>query len=173
MHAVAKHFGVPIYTPKDVNAPDFLEELRRLEPDVIVSASSPQIFGAALIALPRIACVNVHGALLPKYRGVLPSFWMLANDEKIAGVTVHYLNAGIDDGEIIVQREFDVAADDTLHSLIARSKKLAAEALVESLDLLSASAVTPRPNPASEGSYFSWPTRDAVQKFRSLGRRFR
>lgn len=171
--AVAGHYGCKVLEPDDINAPSFLATLRQIAPDVIVSVSSPQIFRDALIDLPRLGCLNVHGALLPKYRGVLPSFWMLANDEKKAGVTVHFLNKGIDDGMIIVQRDFDIAPEDSLHSLIAHSKRVAADALLEALQQLADDTVCAKPNRLEEGSYYSWPTREAVHKFRALGRRFR
>jgi methionyl-tRNA formyltransferase len=171
--SAAQHYALPVFEPEDINAPSFLTTVRELAPDVIVSVSNPQIFRDELISIPSWGCINNHGSLLPKYRGVLPSFWMLANDEKKAGVTVHYLNEGIDDGMIIIQKEFDILPDDTLHTLITRSKRLGAEALLEALDQIAANQVSARPNRIEEGSYYSWPTREAVERFRKLGRRFR
>jgi methionyl-tRNA formyltransferase len=173
VRAVALHHKCAIFEPVDINAPSFLATLRELAPDVIVSVSNPQIFKDEIMSIPSWGCINNHGALLPKYRGVLPSFWMLAHNEKKAGVTVHYLSKEIDEGSIIVQKEFDILPEDTLHTLITRSKRLGAEALIEALDQIASNTVSARPNLVSEGSYYSWPTREAVEKFRKLGRRFR
>lgn len=173
VRSVARHHHCDIYEPADINAPSFLATLRGLAPDVIVSVSNPQIFKDDIRSIPSWGCINNHGALLPHYRGVLPSFWMLVNNEKKGGVTVHVLSKEIDEGSIIVQKEFDILPQDTLHSLIARSKRLGAEALLEALHDIATDSVTLRPNPASEGSYYSWPTREAVERFRRLGRTFR
>jgi len=172
--AAAKAHYCPIYMPENINAPAFRDDvLRGLEPDVIVSVSSPQIFGKKLIAIPPKGCINMHGSLLPHYRGVLPSFWMLAKGEKQAGVTVHYIDPKIDEGEIILQRAFDILPDDTLQSFIARSKRIGAELLIEALKQIRDDIVEPKPNPRDQGEYYSFPTRADVQEFRARGRRFR
>lgn len=173
VRSAALYHNCPIFEPEDINAPSFLATLREVAPDIIVSVSNPQIFRDEIMSIPRWGCINNHGALLPKYRGVLPSFWMLVNEEKKGGVTVHYLSKEIDEGMIIVQKEFDILPDDTLHTLITRSKRLGAEALLEALDQIAANNVSPMPNRVEDGSYYSWPTREAVQKFKKLGRRFR
>src|SRR5579872_6645325 len=98
-----KYAGVP-----DVNAPDFLDQLRREEPDVLISVSCPQIFRAPLIQLPPKGILNIHGAILPHYRGVMPGFWMLANGEKQAGVSIYFVNEKIDAGSLCAQRAFNI-----------------------------------------------------------------
>jgi len=170
---VVHHYNCPIYTPVNINDSMFLETLKSISPDVIVSVSSPQIFKNDLIDIPHLGCINIHGSMLPKYRGILPSFWMLAHNEKKAGITIHYINKGIDEGKIILQREFDILPSDTLHSLVIRSKRLGAEALLEALKMLEQGKVKLKPNPKEKGDYFSWPTKEAVTIFRDYGRRVR
>ena len=161
--------GVEHAATRDVNAPDFLDELRALGTDVIVSVSCPQIFRKPLIELPANGCLNVHGALLPQYRGILPSFWMLANGELRAGVSVYFVNEQIDAGELCVQRAFDVLPHETLHEFLVRSKQIAAELVLEALAQIEGGSVEARPIDLSQGSYYSWPDRTAVERFRAAG----
>lgn len=170
---LARAHGVPILAPADVNDPEFLAQLRAAEPDVVVSVSCPQIFGRELLELPPLGCVNVHSALLPHHRGVLPTFWALADEETHTGVTVHYMSPGIDGGEIIAQRRIAIGPGDTLHSLMAACKREAAEAVLDTLERMREGAVATAPNPPDEGSYHSFPTRADVERFRALGRRMR
>jgi methionyl-tRNA formyltransferase len=170
---MARVSGVLLLTPRDVNSTDFLEQLRALEPDLVISVSCPQIFGKELLELPRLGCVNVHSALLPRYRGVLPTFWALANGEETTGVTVHRMIAGIDGGDILLQKRIEIAPDETLHSLMRRCKAIAAEAVLETVARFRSGSVDSSPNRLEDGSYFSFPTRADVLRFRALGRALR
>ena len=171
--SVAKRYRVPIYKPERINSNDFLQLLRSLKPDVIVSVNSPQIFKKTLITLPPLGCINVHGALLPKYRGMLPSFWVLANGEKETGVTVHYMDEKLDNGDIILQEKVTITPDDTQHTLILKNKKLGAELLLQALDQIEDRTVSTKPNNAEDATFFSLPTKADVEKFRRQGRKFR
>jgi methionyl-tRNA formyltransferase len=170
---LARSHGVPVLEPADVNDPAFLAELGALEPDVVVSVSCPQIFGRALLELPPLGCINVHSALLPHHRGMLPTFWALADGEAQTGVTVHYMTAGIDGGAIIARRPVPIGPNDTLRSLMVACKREAAEAVLDTVARLRKGTVTTEPNPPEEGSYHSFPTRADVERFRALGRRMR
>ena len=88
-------------------------------------------------------------------------------------LTVHYISKGIDEGDIILQREFEIEPEDTLHSLIGRAKRVGAELLLEALEQLEDGTAPRRPNPGDEGSYFSFPTREDVRRFSARGRRVR
>ena len=156
---------------KDVNAPDFVSELGRRGIDVIVSVSCPQVFRKPLLDAPTLGCLNVHGALLPHYRGIMPSFWMLANGEREAGVTVYFMNEDIDAGDVAGQQPFPIMPTDTLDEFLRRSKRIAAELLVAVIREVSEGTVTRRSMNMSEGSYYSWPDRTAVRRFVAAGRR--
>jgi methionyl-tRNA formyltransferase len=171
VRAVAHRHGIQLLRPEDVNAPQFIASLRSLDPDLLISVSCPQIFGRQLLELPRLGCLNVHSALLPKYRGMLPTFWAIVNGERETGVTVHRMVEGIDGGDIILQRPVPIAADETLLSLMRKAKRVAADLVLESVKEFEAGTVVPTPNPPDEGSYFSFPTRADVERFRALGRR--
>jgi methionyl-tRNA formyltransferase len=168
--AVCKRHGIPSATVPDVNAPEFLERLGREGADVVISVSCPQIFKPPLIELPSRGCLNIHGAILPNYRGIMPSFWMLANGERRAGVSIYYVNEAIDAGDLCGQETFEVVPDETLDQFLRRSKAVAAELLVRVLRDVEAGTVTRTPLDLSQGSYYSWPDRPAVARFRAAGR---
>jgi len=168
--SAARYHGVPTSCPRDVNAPEFLDQLRALGVDLVLSVSCPQIFKDDLIRLPAIGCLNLHGADLPKYRGIAPSFWMLANGEAEAGVTLFFVNAGIDTGEVAGKRLFPILPDDTLHTFIIRAKQEACDLALEVLERVEAGSVERTPL-QGQGSYFGFPTREAYREFRRRGRR--
>jgi len=168
---VADAHGIRVLRPASVNAPEFVDFVRdELRPDLIVSVAASQIFREPLLAIPPRGCVNIHGALLPRYRGMLPSFWTLLNGEREGGVTVHYMSAGIDDGRIIEQRRFPIHPNDTVETLIGRSKSIGAELLRDVLARIQQGDVTTSPNNAAEGTYYSFPTRSDVRHLKALGR---
>jgi methionyl-tRNA formyltransferase len=168
---VCERHGVLYERIPDVNDPSFLDRLRGLGTELIVSVSCPQIFRKPLIELAPRGCLNIHGAILPRYRGVMPSFWMLANGEKQAGVSIFFVNEDIDAGELCGQRVFEISADETLDAFLRRSKTVAAELLVEVLDEIETGSVSQTPLDLSKGSYYSWPGREDVRRFRAAGRR--
>jgi len=139
--------------------------------ELVVSVSCPQIFKRPLIDLPERGCLNVHGALLPEYRGIMPSFWMLANDEKRAGVSIFFVNEDVDAGELCGQRAFEIPPGEALDAFLRRSKTVAAELLLDVLEEVEKSTVSRTPLDLSAGSYYSWPDRRAVQRFQAAGRR--
>jgi methionyl-tRNA formyltransferase len=168
--AVCAHHAVRSAAVADVNAPEFLAHLRDLGTDLLVSVSCPQIFKLDLIDLPALGCLNIHGAALPRYRGVMPSFWMLANDEKEAGVSIYFVNEKIDAGELCGQRIFSIEPDESLDAFLLRSKAIAADLLLEVLEKLERGDLPREPLDLKQGSYFSWPDEDAVKRFRATGR---
>ena len=170
---LAKERGLRVLEPENVNDPEFLDTLREIEPDLIISVSCPQIFKRELLELPKMTCVNVHSSLLPEYRGILPTFWVLANDEKETGVSVMYMNPGIDDGNLIAQGAIPITEDETLRSLMHKCKTTAADLVLQTIRAFENGTVTALPNPEEEGSYFSFPKREDVARFRSLGRAMR
>jgi methionyl-tRNA formyltransferase len=154
--AVCRRRNVQYEDASDVNAPEFLDELRRLSTDLIVSEHG---------------CLNIHGAILPEYRGVMPSFWMLANGERQAGVSIYFVNEQIDAGELCAQRVFDIEPEETLDEFLQRSKAIAAELLLEVLPQVESGTVARTQLDLEQGSYYSWPDREAVARFRTSGRR--
>jgi methionyl-tRNA formyltransferase len=162
---------VPCEPIRDVNDSAFLDRLRSMGTELIVSVSCPQLFAGPLIDLPARGCLNVHGALLPEYRGIMPSFWMLANDEKRAGVSIFFVNQDIDAGELCAQRTFEIRPGETLDEFLGRSKAIAAKLLLDVLEDIENATASRAPLDLSLGSYYSWPDRAAVRRFHATGRR--
>ena len=169
--SVCERHGVACETIRNVNDPLFLDRLRRLRTTLIVSVSCPQLFGKPLTELPPQGCLNIHGAILPEYRGLMPSFWMLANGEEQAGVSIFFVNEDIDAGDLCGQRIFGIREHETLDEFLRRSKAIAAELLLDVLGDIESGSASRTPLDLSKGSYYSWPGRDDVRRFRAAGRR--
>lgn len=170
--AVAKKYGVPVHRTEDVNSEAFRTMLRGLGVEFIVSISGTQLYKKDLRQQTPFGIVNCHGALLPKYRGLMPSFWTLANGEQWGGSSVHYVDRKLDNGPIVVQRRYRIHGRDTLEDVMARSKDLAAEAIIECVRLVEAGEPPLLPNPEEQQSHFAMPTKQDVQRFRAHGHRF-
>lgn len=169
---LAQYYSLPVIISDDINSPNFINLLKSLSADIIVSVSSPRVFKKELLELTPFGCINLHGSLLPQYRGILPSFWMLVNNETKGGVTVHFIDKNIDTGDIILQREFDISPLDTLDSLITKSKGTGADVLLEALDMIESGQVKRIKFFTDRSTYYSFPTRKDVEKFKKSGRKF-
>lgn len=166
-----KNYGVKYASLEDVNSSEFLKTLKEFNVEIIVSVSCPQIFKKPLIDLPQLGCLNIHGAILPNYRGIMPSFWMLANDEKQAGVSIYYVNEKIDAGDLCGQRIFDIKPDESLDQFIKRSKNIAADLLIEVLNKIEKNEIGREKIDLNKGSYYSWPEKSTVARFFMNGRK--
>jgi methionyl-tRNA formyltransferase len=171
MEQLFRAHGIPVLRSQNVNAPDLLESLRALDPELIVSVAAPQIFKEPLLRLPRLGCINIHNAKLPRYRGMMPNFWNMYHNERCSAVTIHTMAVEIDRGEILLQREFEIDPGESLDQLITRTKKLGAFYLIEVLQRLDKGDLVPVPTPTGPSSYFSFPTKEDVRRFRRQGKR--
>ncbi len=170
--AVARKYGVEATEAVDVNSEAFRTHLRERGVELIVSISGTQFYGKKLREQTPAGIINCHGALLPRYRGLMPSFWTLANGESIGGVTVHFVDAKLDNGPILVQETYRIHPRDSLEDIMARSKDLAAEAIIRSVRLIEAGDPPLLPNDEALATHFSMPTREDVLRFRRSGHRF-
>lgn len=161
----------PIDLINGVNHPDSISRISEFNPDLLVSILGNEIFKKNLIELAPRGCLNLHTALLPKYRGLMPTFWVLRFGEKETGVSVFFVDEGIDSGPIVVQKRISIN-NNTQQDLINRTKKLGMEAISEAIDLIERGEVALIPNDANQKSYYSFPTRQDVKDFRALGKRF-
>jgi methionyl-tRNA formyltransferase len=137
-----------------------------------VSISGRQFYGKRLREQTPRGIINCHGALLPEYRGLMPSFWTLANRETEGGVSVHFVDDKIDNGPIVVQRRYRIHPFDTLEDILSRSKDLAAEAVIDAVRSIEEDRVVLIPNSEEAATSFSVPTKDDVSRFRASGHRF-
>ena len=124
-----------IYQPEKVRKnEEFIEEIKALEPDVICVVAYGKILPKEILEIPRLGCINVHGSLLPKYRGAAPIQWAVINGEKVTGVTTMYMDVGMDTGDMILKEETEIAPDETTGELWDRLAKIGAELLVKTLE---------------------------------------
>ena len=128
---VARAHGVPLLTPTSPNEADVIARLAALDADVILSVWYRRLLGDALLALPRVAALNLHGSLLPAYRGRAPLNWVLVNGETRTGVTLHHMTAEADAGDIVAQEPLDIHPDDTALTLYGRMVKAGVDLLLQ------------------------------------------
>jgi len=127
---VAEDLGIEMLSPPRVSS-DLIEEIRSINPDLIISAYYRKIFPKELIEIPRLGIVNIHPSLLPYYRGPVPTAWAILNNETKFGITIHKVDAGIDTGDILVQSKHDIGDDETGYELYLRAMKLGADLFID------------------------------------------
>lgn len=134
---------LPVWQPESVSSSGFLEIFRELEPDLVVVVAFGQKIPAEILFGPRYGCINVHGSLLPKYRGAAPIQWSIVNGDPETGITTMYMDEGWDTGDIIYQSVLTIEPNENLASLYGRMAKLGGELLVKTVaDIVS--GIAPR-----------------------------
>lgn len=143
---------IPIYQPLKVrNNTEFIEKMKELNPDVICVVAYGKILPKEILDIPRLGCINVHGSLLPKYRGAAPIQWAVINGEKQTGITTMYMDIGMDTGDMILKEEVDIGEDETTGELWDRLSLIGGKLLVDTLKLIE-EGNAPREKQADEFS---------------------
>ncbi len=161
-----KKKGIDIKYVEKINSTEFLDYLKSMEIDILISNNCPQKLKKPLLDIPRKCAINLHLGMLPAYRGVFPIFHALINNEKEIGVTVHYMDEDFDNGLIIEQKAITVAKKDDLFDLYPIAFKVGAELLVSAIDGINKGTVKSCPNGPSGGSYFSYPSLKQIIRYR-------
>ena len=126
--------GIKIYQPEKVrNNEEFISEIKALKPDVICVVAYGKILPKEILEIPSKGCINVHGSLLPKYRGAAPIQWAVLNGDKKTGVTTMYMDVGMDTGDMILKQETQIGEDETTGELWERLSKIGGDLLVKTL----------------------------------------
>ena len=129
----AEEFGIPVFQPEKIREEEYVEELRSLNPDVIVVAAFGQILPESILNIPKYGCINIHASLLPKYRGAAPIEWAVIDGEKETGVTTMYMEKGLDTGDMIEKAVTEIGADETAEELRSRLADMGAELIISTL----------------------------------------
>jgi methionyl-tRNA formyltransferase len=166
---VAKNNQICVLKTDSLISEEFLKKVRSISLDIILSIASSRIFGSSILSIPKLGCLNVHAGMLPRYRGINPSFWSLLNQEKQSAVTVHYINEEIDDGEIIQQDIFDIQGINSLHAVYLKVQEVAPKTIVKALACIKEGNIRTIKNERSRSTYFSFPTKEDGRKFRAMG----
>jgi len=170
--SILKKHKIPIITlTKSINHKDSIKLIKEKLPDLLISIGGNEIFRKPIIELTEHGCLNLHTAPLPKYRGLMPSFWVLKNKEKSTGVTVFFVDEGIDSGPILVQSKFDIH-NQTQEDLIKQTKKLGMECIIDAIQIIMQGNFKTMPNNNDDMTYFSFPTRHDVLEFKRVGAKF-
>ena len=170
--AVLNRYGIPKITlDGSINEPESVRRIKLYQPDLLVSILGNQIFRNPVIGLASKGCLNLHTALLPKYRGLLPTFWVLRFNEVYTGVSVFFVDEGIDSGPIVVQKKIAIG-NLTQQALIKATKKLGMDAIAEAVDLIEHGLVVLIDNDPAQQTYYSFPTRKDVKAFLAAGKKF-
>ncbi|MEF8780077.1 MAG: formyltransferase family protein [Haloferacaceae archaeon] len=166
--AAALH-GVPVERVSDISDPEFVDRVRRAEPELLLSIWCGQLFGPELLDVPEWP-INFHPSLLPDYRGPTPEFWALYHGDDRTGWTAHVMTEEFDEGPIIEQRGIEIG-DESLHELTQRLMDVGAEFVVDVLDRFPDAEFETRPNPATDDDYCPAPTAAQRREFKRRGNR--
>jgi methionyl-tRNA formyltransferase len=167
-----RHKVKQIRLPSSINSKSSLQIIKDLKPDLLISIAGNQIFKKPLLEIAPLGCINLHTALLPKYRGLMPTFWVLKNDDPFTGVSVFFVDEGIDSGPIIVQRKVAIMPGESQSSLIKRTKMIGMQSIIEAVERINQQNFTLIENDSRQMSYYSFPTKEDVREFRKQGKRF-
>src|SRR5712664_2037432 len=136
--------NVAVHQPEKIRAPESEALLQELAPDCVVIIAYGQIIPAKLLPIPNLGWINLHASLLPKYRGAAPINWAIVNGETRTGVTTMRIDAGMDTGDMLLQREVEIGASETAPELAIRMAHLGAPLMAETLRVLAAGTITPK-----------------------------
>ena len=135
----AEEKGIKVLQPLKVrNNTEFIEEIKNINPEVICVVAYGKILPKELLDVPKLGCVNVHGSLLPRYRGAAPIQWAVLNGDKTTGITTMYMDVGMDTGDMILKQETEIGEDETTGELWDRLSDIGADLLVKTLKLIEA-----------------------------------
>ena len=145
--------GLHVYQPETIRSDSSQESLKRIAPDAVVIIAYGQIVPARLLTIPRLGWINVHASLLPRYRGAAPIHWAIANGEILTGLTTMQIDAGMDTGPILLQRELGIGPEETAPELSARMSEAGASLVVDSLLQLDRGEISPVPQDSRNATY--------------------
>jgi methionyl-tRNA formyltransferase len=168
---LARKSGIPVIECASVNDPAYVERVKAMKPDVIVSVAAPEIFKTGILGAARLGCINIHSGRLPIYRGMMPTFWQLLEGEKHVTVTVHEMAAKLDAGGVIQTLEFPLRDKDVLDRVITETKREGARLMIRALLSLADGTAQVTPLDMSGAKYFSFPKPPDVARFRARGHR--
>jgi len=151
---LAAWLSIPVYKPEDINEAPWVDTVRSSEPEIIFSFYYRRLIRRPILDYPRAGCLNLHGSLLPAYRGRCPVNWVLLNGEKETGVSLHYMTPRPDDGDIVDQEKIPISEDDTALTLYGKMIPAATTLLDRALPLILRGVAPRRPQDHSKASYF-------------------
>ena len=150
---LALEHNIPVFQPQKVREEAFLEEIKKLNPDIILVAAYGKLLPKALLELPRFGCINVHASLLPKYRGASPIQWAVLNGEAKSGVTIMYMTEALDAGDIILTEEVELSKEETAGSLHDKLAQIGGPLLLSAMEAIETGKATRIPQNEEEATH--------------------
>lgn len=149
----AEKLGIPVYQPVKLKDSDSYEIIKELNPDVIVVVAYGQILPENILNIPKYGCINVHGSLLPKYRGAAPIQWSILNGDKVTGVTTMYMEKGLDTGDILETKEYEIGINDTAGEVFDTLAEMGGKLILDTLEKAEKGQLHPVKQDDSKSSY--------------------
>jgi|TARA_Y100000310_G_scaffold235895_1_gene239061 methionyl-tRNA formyltransferase len=165
----AKKYGIPIIKTNDINDTRLLEKIKALKPDLSLCFFANQILKKPIISAAKLGTLNIHGSILPKYKGAAQYFWYLYNNDKKGGVTIHYMDEKLDTGDMISQETFTIKKSDSMYELHMKIGKIGAKLYDKLIDPFKSKKIKRIPQRKDKGSYLTLPTRKEMKVFRKKG----
>jgi methionyl-tRNA formyltransferase len=154
---VALEYDIPVYQPvsfrKGDDAHQAVDNLKALNPDLIIAVAYGQILPESVLEIPKYKCINIHASLLPKYRGAGPIQWCILNGETVTGVTSMYMEKGLDTGDMLIKAELEIGRNETASQLHDRLAQLGADILIETIEKLKNGTLEPVSQNDEESTY--------------------
>jgi methionyl-tRNA formyltransferase len=147
-----KH-SIPVYQPERIKSEEAVELVRSLDADIFVVAAYGQILPVSILEKPKYGCINIHGSLLPKYRGAAPIQWALIDGEESSGVTIMYMAEGLDCGDMLLKKEIPIESEDTYGTLYDKISELGATAVLEAMELIENGTAKPEKQDDNKSTY--------------------
>jgi methionyl-tRNA formyltransferase len=166
---ICRALSVPHIFIGNPNREEFRSRIAALAPDVLVSVACPYILKQELLSMPPLGCINVHHAPLPRYKGMMPTFWQMYHGEKNVAVTIHTMSARLDEGNALLQERLPIRQCESLDSLIRRTKRHGAHCMLKVLRQIAQQTQTRLSLEAETSSYFTFPTPAEMKEFRRRG----
>jgi len=172
--------GIPVYQPEKIKSESARDFFERVAPDVVVIIAYGQIIPQSLLDIPRLGWINLHASLLPKYRGAAPINWVIVNGETRTGATTMQVEAGLDTGPILLERETEIGPDETAPELASRLAEIGAPLIADTLRKLDGGELRPQPQDNSRATFapllkkqdgridWSWPAQGIYNRIRGL-----
>ena len=164
-------YGIDNAFVQNPNSDEFVNGVRARNCSLLISVACPYILKEKLLSVPTRGCINIHHAPLPRYKGMMPTFWQLYHGEKTVGLTIHSMAFKVDEGEALYQTQLEISPGESLHRLICRSKRHAAHCLATVLHAVETEQLRPTKLDQRTATKFTFPTRQEIREFRRRGLR--
>jgi methionyl-tRNA formyltransferase len=169
LRELSSKYHIPYRRIGNPNSGDHFEQIAAHEPEVLISVACPFILKRDMLNVPSVAALNIHHAPLPRYKGMMPTFWQMYHGERTVGITIHTMAERLDEGSILRQECLPVIPGESMHDLIRRSKRDGGKAMVGVLQQFAQGVRPPPLEPSAETSYFTFPNATEMRIFRERG----